>query len=126
MAYSSPRRQSRIYDVLRRYGAFVATLAVAGVPEVGELYVLEGLEGFLGGALEDDDLGDYVGYLEGAHEVGCVSALGAIGRGVVVEVVLLVLLPVEELLQLGEVLPGLAEAERAEVRIERAVHEILG
>lgn len=58
MAYSSPLRQSRIYIIPMRYRAFVATLAITGVPEVCEFEVLEGFESVLGASLEHDDLGN--------------------------------------------------------------------
>lgn len=41
-----------------RYRAFVATLAITGVPEVCEFEVLEGFESVLGASLEHDDLGN--------------------------------------------------------------------
>jgi hypothetical protein len=43
-----------------------------------------------------------------------------------VEVVLLVLLALEQALQLDDVLPGFAQAQRAEVGVKGTIDEILG
>ena len=64
-------------------------------------------------------------YLESTHEVGGVGSLVGSHAGKVVDLVALVLGVGEQLLELGDVLPGLPEVERAEVLVEAVVEQVL-
>lgn len=79
---------------------------------------LENLPGIARRSLQDDDH-------EGTHEERCVCLLGVIETRVMVNLIRAILLVVYKLLELLTKQMHLAEVERAKVREERLVHEIV-
>lgn len=89
--------------------------------------MLERLKRPLGRVPQSDDLSDRESeYLEGADEEGGVG--GLLGRGTreVVDLVALIFGMGEQLLELGHVLPGLAQVQRPEILVEAVVDQVLG
>jgi hypothetical protein len=64
-------------------------------------------------------------YLEGADEEGRVGCLFGRGAREVVDLVALILRMRQQLLELGHVLPGLAQVQRPEILVETVVDQVL-